>query len=121
MKTQIAIAIALTLSTLAHADPLYVYQRNSNKLASTEPGLVAGNGKRLPVLIKTYGKDSIEMARMFGRGLVLQRYPFPEAKQLIINRAAQLYEGNPAFIKWFHADAAAGFDSEIRKEMREGK
>jgi hypothetical protein len=110
MKTTILITLAL--STLAHAGDLYVYERQPNKLSAIHKGLANG----VPVLIDIYGSDAIEAAHTYGRGLVLNHYPFAESKALIKSRAEQLYAGHMAMIRWFEKDAAEAYDAEVRKQ-----
>jgi hypothetical protein len=109
MKTSILITVALT--TIAHASDLYVYERQPTQHSAIHHGLANG----VPVLIDIYGRDSIEAAHMYGRGLVLNHYPFTESKELIRSRAEQLYAGHPSLIRWFEQDAAQAYDAESRK------
>jgi hypothetical protein len=93
----------------ASADPLYVFERNPDKPSYTHPGMANG----VPVTIKSYGKDSIESAREYGKHLV-GRHSFSESKQLIISEANRRYHGQLAMVQYFERDAAAGYDRAAR-------
>lgn len=113
MKT--AILITMALSTMAYADPLYVYERDPNKLSAIHHGFAVGSNNKVPVLIDIYGRDSIQAAREYGRDLVRHHYPFTESKALIRSKAEQLYKEHASLVRWFEQDAAAGYDEEVRK------
>ena len=96
------------LTPMARAD-LYVFERQPNQQSAVHRGLANG----IPVLIDIYGKNSIQAAREYGKALV-GHHSFAESKQLIQSRAEQLYHGQPAMVRWFEQDCAAGYDQEAR-------
>jgi hypothetical protein len=104
--------ITLALCSIAHSKDLWVYERDPQKHSAVHHGLANG----VPVLIDIYGEDSIESARMYGRGLVLNHYPFAESARLIRVKAQELYKGQASLVRWFEQDAAEGYDAEVRKE-----
>lgn len=111
-----SILILMFISMLAQAGDNRVYIRDANKISGPDHGTITANGKSGPVLIYIYGKDSIAAAQMYGRGLALNHYPFLQCKQMIIDRATELYAGKAQMIRWFEQDAAAAYDMEIQRE-----
>jgi hypothetical protein len=108
MKKTAALLIAIALCSTAHAEPLYVYQREPNKPSAIHHGLANG----VPVLIQIYGEDSIREAQACGRTAADIDVPFSEAARRIRVTAESTYPGKAAMIGWFERDAAAAFDKE---------
>src|ERR1700736_3551883 len=107
-KTAAALIAISALAPIARADSL-VYERQLSQPSAIHHGLVNG----IPVLIDIYGANSIQAAHKFGRSLV-GHHSFAESKQLIVEKAEGLYPGQPAMIRWYEQDCAAGYDQEVR-------
>lgn len=118
MKLKTTILTMMALSSVAYAEPLYVYRRDANEMSGVHPGEAIGTQKQVPVLINIYGRDAMQKAYDFGRDVARHHYSFSEAKHRIIEKAVDLYQAKQGLIQWFEQDAAHGYDAEMREERR---